>query len=290
MPLAVSFDASASSDPDTSDTIVAYLWDFGDGATRETVTPTISYAYQASGIYTATLQVRDSRGATSANVVQARIDVGNAPPQPQISLPAEGALFVEGQQLVLIGAASDAEDGAVPSDQLRWEVRRHHAEHYHPYHSAAGATTSFIAPGPEDLYAVDTSYLEIRLTATDSAGRSATVSRVLQPEIVELRFETSPPGLRVAVDGGTNGNTIQTPGVVRSWPGFVLSLGLPAGQISDGVAYTPCGWTHTGGLAASLTTPTVARTYTAVFAPAGVPCEALMMTPQIALPIVVSQP
>ena len=54
--LAVEFDGSASTDPDTGDTLT-YLWDFGDGSpTQTTTTPTTSHTYSTKGTYTATLQ------------------------------------------------------------------------------------------------------------------------------------------------------------------------------------------------------------------------------------------
>ena len=48
LPLAVTFDASASTDPDTGDTLT-YLWDFGDGTTTETTSPMTSHSYSAKG-------------------------------------------------------------------------------------------------------------------------------------------------------------------------------------------------------------------------------------------------
>ena len=45
------------------------------------------------------------------------------------------------------------------------------------------------------------SYFEIKLTATDSAGLSSTVSVNIQPETVQFTLETSPPGLQVVFGG-----------------------------------------------------------------------------------------
>jgi PKD repeat protein len=61
-PLAVSFDASGSSDPDG--TIASYAWNFGDGATGSGATA--SHTYVAAGTFAVLLTVTDSRGATAS--------------------------------------------------------------------------------------------------------------------------------------------------------------------------------------------------------------------------------
>lgn len=286
VPLTVAFNASASSDPD-GDAITSYLWDFGDGQTATTAGPTTSHTYASPGAFTATLRVRDSRGATSSNTVSMPITPGNTPPQAQILTPTAGSTFVAGQTITISGSASDAEDGALAASRLSWEVRRHHAEHYHPYHSANGvAGSEFVAPGPEDLSAVDNSYLEIRLTATDSLGSSTVVTRELRPEIVTLSFTTDPPGLRLIVDGGTVGNTVTAPATVRSWPGFELSLSAPEGQEVDGVPVCLTGWQHGGAAAQTLVTPDADASYTAIFEPATDACPALTQGELLYLPLV----
>jgi PKD repeat protein len=61
--LAVSVDASATTDPDGD--ALSYAWDFGDGATA--VGKTASHAYAAAGTYTVTLTASDSRLQGSAS-------------------------------------------------------------------------------------------------------------------------------------------------------------------------------------------------------------------------------
>src|SRR5712691_2786222 len=60
-PLAVSFDATGSSDADGS--IAAYAWSFGDRVSGTGAT--VTHTYAAVGTYTARLTVTDNRGATS---------------------------------------------------------------------------------------------------------------------------------------------------------------------------------------------------------------------------------
>ena len=66
----VTLDGGASSDPDG--TITRYAWDFGDGWTESTASPTVTTTYAKPGTYRVTLTVYDDRGAsafTSLDVV-----------------------------------------------------------------------------------------------------------------------------------------------------------------------------------------------------------------------------
>lgn len=72
---AVSFDGSASSDP--SGAALSYAWSFGDSSTGTVVKPT--HSYLASGTFSATLTVTDTRGATS-QPVSTPVTIANVPP------------------------------------------------------------------------------------------------------------------------------------------------------------------------------------------------------------------
>jgi YVTN family beta-propeller protein len=61
-----SFDGSASSSPVGS--IASYQWDFGDGQTATTTTPTTTHVYTQPGAYTAVLTVTNTAGTSTTQV------------------------------------------------------------------------------------------------------------------------------------------------------------------------------------------------------------------------------
>jgi len=64
----VSFDASASSNPDGP--IAEYRWEFGDGAVQTTMGPTVTHTYDSAGTYTAELTVVDESGDTDTAITE----------------------------------------------------------------------------------------------------------------------------------------------------------------------------------------------------------------------------
>ena len=75
-PLVVSFDASASADPDGS--IASYAWDFGDGTTGNGAATT--HTYTAAGTYSVTLVVMDDAGATDTWTTTIRVQQAQGVP------------------------------------------------------------------------------------------------------------------------------------------------------------------------------------------------------------------
>ena len=92
----------------------------------------------------------------------------------------------------------------------RWPPARHEPELEHrapslprrhlPQPSVHEPARARRGPSPRRTTAIDV-YFEIKLTATDSAGLSGTVSVNIQPETVQFTLETSPRGLQVVFGG-----------------------------------------------------------------------------------------
>jgi len=256
----VTLNGSGSSDPDADDTLT-YLWDFGDGSpTTQTTTSSTTHTYNATGTFTAKLTVRDSRGATS-NQATATINVGNTPPVPVITTPAANQRFAVGEVIALRGGATDAEQGTLPDSALSWTVVRHHDTHTHPWAGPfIGNTSSFTGAAPEDLAATSNSYLEVRLTATDSSGAAATATRIVQPKLVNLTFASSPTGRTLQLDG----TSFTTPRTQTSWEGWNVTVNAP-----DAKPFTFVSWSDGGSRSHVIRTPASATTYTATYRKGG---------------------
>ncbi len=260
VPLAVSFDASASSDPDPGDTL-SYSWNFGDGSPPLTTTgPVTSHSYGVAGTYTATLVVRDDHDAASP-ATTARIDPGNTPPHVTIDAPTTAQRFAVGETITLSATANDAEDGALAPANLSWRVLRRHDAHTHPFLApTAGNGLEITQPAPEDLGSGIDGYLELQVTATDSAGVTTTVTRNVQPRKVDLTF-ASDPGGRELVLGGV---PYAAPTTLTSWEGHTIHVEARPQTDASG-SWSFQSWSDGGAAAHSIVSPAVATTYTATF-------------------------
>lgn len=259
-PLEVSFDGSASTDPDGD--ALTYLWNFGDGLTEETSSPQTTHTYAASGVFNASLRVRDSRGAVSSISEVVRIDVGNTPPTPIILAPSSALRFKVGQRIALQGRATDAEDGTLADSRLTWQMKLVHNEHTHPFlPPTVGNNVEIIAPAPEDLAPETVNYLEITLTATDSQGRATTVIQNLLPNRVKITFATQPTNMQVYL----NGSALAAPQTISSWEGFPLNVDAPTQATISGQWLLFKMWSDGGVARHTIVTPATDAVYTATY-------------------------
>jgi glucose/arabinose dehydrogenase/PKD repeat protein len=255
VPLTVRFDASSSSDPDGDP--LTYDWNFDDGSAHA-FTAVASHSFGAAGQYDAVVKVTDPHGASATKTV--RVSAGNTPPVPKITSPSTSTRFTVGQTITLTGSAVDAEEGTLPASALSWTVILHHNTHTHPFLPAtSGNGVTFMAPAPEDLAGATTSYLEIRLTATDSQGGTATITQRLDAARVSLTFATDPAGLSL----GLNETTVVAPQTITSWAGYVIRITAVTQVDPNGQRWLFAGWSDGGAATHSVTSPTAARTYTA---------------------------
>jgi glucose/arabinose dehydrogenase len=263
-PLLVTFDGAFSSDPDPGDTL-AWTWDLdGDGARDDATGPTPTWTYTAPGAYLVTLRVTDGEGAYDE--AQATITAGDAPPTATIEAPPFGHTWRVDDPILFAGGATDGVDGVLPPAALRWDLVLHHcapddphACHVHDVQSFVGvAAGAFVAP--EHEYP---SFLELRLTASDSAGLTGTDAVDLYPETAVLRLVSAPPGLTLSLNAAAAPAPFERQAIV----GARVSLGAPSPQQLAGSPYRFFAWSDGGPASHDAVVGAADATYRAQFEP-----------------------
>jgi PKD repeat protein len=257
-PLTVAFDGTGSSDPD--DDTLTYAWDLdGDGAYDDSTATKPSYTYNSAGSYAASLKVTDSQGASDTDSVTISVG-GNTAPTAVINTPAAGTTWKVGDVISFSGSASDAQDGTLPASALKWELDLQHCPsncHTHVLQSFNGvASGSFTAPDHEYP-----SYLELKLTATDSSGLTNTKSLRLDPKTVVLTFQTTPGGLSLVVNSSSDKSAFTRTVII----GSSNTVSAVSPQAKGPKTYTFSSWSDGGAQTHTITAPASAATYTARF-------------------------
>jgi PKD repeat protein len=159
--IAVGFDGSGSSDPDSDP--LSYSWNFGDGTPAGSgVTP--SHTYATAGNFTVTLTVNDGRGGTSQDTAMANI-AANQVPTANAGGPYNGRT---GFPIAFNGSGSDPESQPL---SFSWNF---------------GDSTSGSGAAPSKTYAAPGTY-PVTLTVNDGfqnsapAGTTATVVNNIAP-------------------------------------------------------------------------------------------------------------
>jgi len=211
-PLAVSVDASGSTDRDGR--IASWAWAFGDGTSATGVTAT--HTYRTAGTYTVTLTVTDDKGATATT---ARTVTVTAPP-PNVVPTASFTTAATDLVATLDGSASADTDGTLAS----WSWT------FGDGTSGTGAKTTHTYPA--------TGSYQATLTVTDDKGATGTTTRTVTvtappPNVVPTAsFTSSVSGLAVVLDGSASADTDGTL-TSRSW------------DLGDGATATGTTVTHT---------------------------------------------
>ena len=133
-PLAIQWTAG---DPDEDDRLIFTVqYSHDGGASWHTIAPNMPGTpdpvnqlllsdvgtLHGSGANTARIRVLASDGYHTAIALSQSFTLKNRPPEPVIFSPLAGESFAAGPAVVLQGTATDAEDGGLSGDALRWQV------------------------------------------------------------------------------------------------------------------------------------------------------------------------
>lgn len=102
-------------------------------------------------------------------------------PVPEILAPAVGSLFDPGGTLAFSGTANDPEEGALAPARLSWRIDFRHDDHAHPFFPETAGIASGAVAIPAGAHGPGLTWFEVRLTAVDAEGRSATATRAVFP-------------------------------------------------------------------------------------------------------------
>jgi len=256
-PLTVQFDGSGSSDPDGD--ALSYDWDLdGDGLYDDSTEVAAVYTYSNPGTYTVRLRVTDSHGATGT--ASLTISADNTPPTATIATPSPSLTWKVGDTIAFSGSATDPQQGTLPASALSWNLILQHCPsdcHEHLLQTFSGvASGSFSAPDHEYP-----SYLELRLTATDAGGLRDTKSVSLEPQTVDLTFQTAPTGLQLAVNAVSEAAPFTRTVIVSS----NNSVSAPTPQTVGGVPYGFWSWSDGGTQSHNIIAPATTTTYQATY-------------------------
>jgi glucose/arabinose dehydrogenase len=261
-PLTVHFDGSGSTDLDGD--ALSYAWDLdGDGQFNDSTAVAPSFDYATAGTVTARLRVTDPGGAADTEAVRIEAGPANTPPAPVIDTPTAALHWKVGDPISFAGHATDAQDGTLAAARLSWSVLMNHCPsncHTHPLQDFPGvASGSF--PAPDHEYP---SYLTLTLTATDSAGASASTTVRLDPRTVRLTLASNPPRLQLDVFSGALTAPVTRTVIVGSTNG----IGAPSPQTLIGRSYEFVSWSDGGAASHNIVAPANPTVYTATYRPA----------------------
>ncbi len=172
---------------------------------------------------------------------------GNSAPTPVIDTPTGSLNWSVGDVINFSGSANDIEDGAMPATSLVWTVVLIHGNiinpsntHEHIVQSFSGVDSgSFIAPDHEYP-----SWIELRLTATDSQNRTTTISRTINPLTVQTTLSSNIPGVQVGFES-TSGTAPLSSTTIK---GHITTISAPSQFVSGGLLYLFSSWSDGGSI------------------------------------------
>jgi len=223
-PLAVSFNASGSSDSDG--TISSYAWTFGDGGSSSGITA--NHTYSSAGTYTVTLTVQDNDGATDATTTQIEVTALSVPEDLYVNANSGSDTTGDGTQGAPYKTITKAVDMADAGSGVAYTV--HVAAGI--YNIALGETFPLVLSAIT-LVGHGAAPDDVKIVGEIGVENQSTVSNILSYSRITLNG--SPSSLRNCVidnPGPTHGVTVYSGGeaeihecVIRRGVIFILGTG-----------------------------------------------------------------
>jgi glucose/arabinose dehydrogenase len=220
------FSGVGSYDPDNN-LPLTYSWDFGDGATTSTASPTVTHQYATPGAKTVTLVVRDS-GSPQQTSAPATVQVfpGNTAPTASIVLTNttdSGRVKYHMGDTWSFGVSNLSDDAPLPANALRWSVIFHHDTHTHPFLSniegpSGQFTISQLGETDPDVW------YRVVLQVTDAQGQTVSFQRDVYPETTNVTLLSNPPGVKLGIDN----QLVTTPASVTRVVGINSTVDVPS--------------------------------------------------------------
>ncbi|PIB39439.1 ThuA domain-containing protein [Maribacter sp. 4G9] len=114
-PLAISASVVAK---DREGDNITYTWDFGNGETKETTEPNVSYTYADAGSYNLSVTVADDKGESAVSE-STGIVAGNSRPEVTINLNGgTPAFYLPGQKIAYEVSVTDPDGGTVDESNV----------------------------------------------------------------------------------------------------------------------------------------------------------------------------
>jgi len=185
-----------------------------------------------------------------------------SPPTAVIDSPTPDVTWKVGDTITFAGSGIDAQGQPIPPSGMSWALIVHHCStscHEHGVQSFPGvADGSFVAPGHDYP-----SYLELRLTVTDAGGLSDVASVQLNPQTVDVTFQSNPSGVTMGFGSGT----ATTPFTRTVIVGSISSVSAPTTIQMSGTQYTFDSWSDGQPASHLVTAGASPTTYTADYKP-----------------------
>ncbi len=257
LPLAVTFDASGSTNPNPVDALT-YQWDLdGDGAFDDATGQTTSRTYNAKAQVVVGLRVTSSSGLMDSTT--RTIWPGYVPPTATITSPATSFRWAVGDSVPFAGTARDGSGATLPPSSMAWSVTMEHCPsdcHSHPsFFNFTGLSGSFAAPDHEYP-----SHLKLQLVVTDGP-MSTVVSQDILPKTGIIQVRSDPPGLPLSLGANTGAPPPDATAIV----GSSVTVSAPATGTLGGAQYAFSHWSDGGAAVHGVVATEATKTLTAFY-------------------------